>query len=236
MKPPLARRSAPRSRQKHMPRRIATYTASDWLRLRPLTQGYKTWLWDRIDRRHAAAPARPAPSTEPCAEAAFRQEPGRVDRVQLALDHPLAVALRRPLPRECGLSGRRQLHRSQAARGQSKSCAPRPASPISQLPANPYRRRAMPAARMGWRSTGSIATSSVALRPAAWGFFDHDLFPTRPFDPLRRLRGQPFYGDLDSRPGGRYLWPGYCLFSPMPTAMCCSISARIGSSASIPAA
>src|SRR3954452_16810711 len=40
-----------------MPRRIATYTASDWLRLRPLTQSYKTWVWDRQDRRHASSPA-----------------------------------------------------------------------------------------------------------------------------------------------------------------------------------
>jgi len=40
-----------------MPRRIATYTASDWLRLRPLSQRYKTWLWDRLDRRYASRPA-----------------------------------------------------------------------------------------------------------------------------------------------------------------------------------
>ena len=64
---------------------------------------------------------------------------------------------------------------------------------------------AMPAARMDSPST--VYRNVIRrLRPAAWDFFDHDLFPTRPFDPLQRLRGQPF-GDLEIRPGGGYLWP-----------------------------
>ena len=84
---------------------------------------------------------------------------------------------------------------------------------MSACPPIPIAKTAMPAARTDSALNWVYRNVIRRLPPAAWGFFDHDLFPTRPFDPLQRLRGQPFYGDLEIRPGGRYLWPGYCLFS-----------------------
>src|SRR6187549_3842288 len=48
-----------------MPRRIATYTASEWLALRPLTQRYKTLLQDRIDQRYRLQPPARAETLQP---------------------------------------------------------------------------------------------------------------------------------------------------------------------------
>lgn len=81
------------------------------------------------------------------------------------------------------------------------------------LPPNPYQ-----TSRHASRSHG-LALNWVyhnvvrPCAPSAWGCFDHDLFPTMRFDPQERLRGQLFYGDLEERAHGSYLWPGYCLFA-----------------------
>jgi hypothetical protein len=82
-----------------------------------------------------------------------------------------------------------------------------------KLPENPYRERRYASRSHGLALNWLYRNVIRALKPAAWGLFDHDLFPTHPFDPVERLRGQPFYGELEKRPGGAYLWPGYCFFS-----------------------
>jgi hypothetical protein len=195
-----------------MPRRIATYTASDWLRLRPLTQSYKTWVWNRLDRRHASSPA---PDPE-----ALRRLLGDLEGknviTSIAFNSPWTIAWQlrfvvRYLENAVFLVADNS--NDEAARASiAKLCADAGIAYL-QLPENPYK-----VLRYASRSHG-LALNWVyhniirRLRPAAWGFFDHDLFPTRPYDPEQRLRGQPFYGEIVSRPGGTYLWPGYCLFS-----------------------
>src|SRR4051812_26036993 len=71
-----------------MPRPIATYTASDWLRLRPLTQSYKTLLWNRLDRRHASSPA-PDPDA---AQRLLGELAGRNVVASIAFNSPWTIA------------------------------------------------------------------------------------------------------------------------------------------------
>src|SRR5262245_16514226 len=195
-----------------MPRRIATYTASDWLRLRPLTQSYKTMLWNRLDRRHATSPA-PDPDA---ARLLLGELAGKNVIASIAFNAPWTIAwqlrfVARHLENAAFLIADNSTDES-AREEIARLCADAGVAWL-RLPENPYK-----GLRYASRSHG-LALNWVyhniirRLRPAAWGFFDHDLFPTRAFDPRVRLRGQPFYGDIVSRPGGTYLWPGYCLFS-----------------------
>jgi hypothetical protein len=48
--------------------------------------------------------------------------------------------------------------------------------------------------------------------PEAFGFLDHDLFPTAPDNPFARLDRQPIYGMLRWSGERWYLWAGFCFF------------------------
>ena len=48
--------------------------------------------------------------------------------------------------------------------------------------------------------------------PAAFGFLDHDIFPTAPDDPFTTLAGLPFFGDIREAGARWFLWAGYCFF------------------------
>jgi hypothetical protein len=48
--------------------------------------------------------------------------------------------------------------------------------------------------------------------PEAFGFLDHDLFPTAPDDPFAWLDTQPVYGVLREAGPRWFLWAGFCLF------------------------
>lgn len=195
-----------------MPRRIATYTAVEWLRLRPFSQGYKTLLWNRMDRRYARLPA---PD-----EAAFRQVldrlAGRNLVASVAFNSPWTIGWQlkfvgRHLENAAFLVADNSTDPTARA-AIAALCADNDVA-FLPLPANPYGDKRHASRSHGLALNWIYRNVVRRLRPAAWGFFDHDLFPTRPFDPSRRLRGQPFYGDIEARPGGSYLWPGYCLFS-----------------------
>ena len=195
-----------------MPRRIATYTASDWLRLRPLSQRYKTWLWDRLDRRYASGPA-----DDPQAlQALLGRLSGKNVVASIAFNAPWTIGWQlrfvgRNLENAAFLvaDNSSDPHARAAIAG---LCAEAGVA-YFQLPESRYQGRRYASRSHGLALNWTYRNVIRALGPMAWGFFDHDLFPTRPFDPETRLRGQPFYGALEQRPGGAYLWPGYCFFS-----------------------
>jgi hypothetical protein len=195
-----------------MPRPIATYTASEWSRLRPLTQGYKTWLWNWTDRRHAARP----PDGAEAMQQVLARLAGKNVVTSIAFNVPWAIRwqlrfVRRYLENAAFLVADNST--APDARAAIEMLCADAGTAYLALPANPYRESRHASRSHGLALNWVYRNVIRRVRPAAWGFFDHDLFPTRPFDPLERLRGQPFYGDLESRAGGRYLWPGYCLFA-----------------------
>ena len=195
-----------------MPRQIATYTAAEWLRLRPLSQGYKTWLWNRVDRRFTHQ----AQADTAVMQRLLNQLSGRNLVVTIAWNAPWTIRwqlrfIAKNLENAAFLVADNSTD-DDARSAIAADCADAGIAYLA-LPPNPYQ-----STRYASRSHG-LALNWVyrnvvrPLAPSAWGFFDHDLFPTQPFDPEKRLRGQPFYGHLEVRPNGRYLWPGYCLFS-----------------------
>lgn len=195
-----------------MPRRIATYTASDWLRLRPLSHGYKTWLWNRLDRRYAASPA-----DDPQAVGELRERlSGKNLVASIAFNAPWTIGWQlrfvgRNLENAAFLVADNSSE-AEARAAIAGLCAEAGVAYL-RLPENPYQGKRYASRSHGLALNWIYRNLVRELKPAAWGFFDHDLFPTRPFDPQKRLRGQPFYGELERRPGGAYLWPGYCFFS-----------------------
>ena len=184
-----------------MPRRIATYTASDWLRLRPLSQRYKTWLWDRLDRRYASGPA-----DDPQAlQALLGRLSGKNVVASIAFNAPWTIGWQlrfvgRNLENAAFLvaDNSSDPHARAAIAG---LCAEAGVA-YFQLPESRYQGRRYASRSHGLALNWTYRNVIRALGPMAWGFFDHDLFPTRPFDPETRLRGQPFYGALEQRPGG----------------------------------
>ena len=195
-----------------MPRRIATYTAPDWLNLRPFSQGYKTWLWDRIDQRHVIQP----PERPDDFQRLLERLAGKNIVATVAFNSPWTIRwqlrfIGRYLENAAFfLADNSSDHEARSTI--ETLCADAGVAYLG-LPANPYRERRHASRSHGLALNWIYRNIIRGLRPKAWGFFDHDLFPTHPFDPLSELRGQPFYGALESRAGGRYLWPGFCLFS-----------------------
>lgn len=49
-------------------------------------------------------------------------------------------------------------------------------------------------------------------RPKAFGFLDHDLFPTMSDDPFAQLTDHDFFGDQRTANSRWFLWAGYCFF------------------------
>jgi hypothetical protein len=195
-----------------MPRPIATYTASEWLRLRPLSHGYKTFLWNRVDRRYAEQP----PQDRQALKRLLGELAGRNVVATVAFNSPWTI---RWLLRFVGRNLRNAAFlvadnsTDPEARTAIAALAAEAGASYLALPANPYSDKRHASRSHGLALNWIYRNVVRPLGPQAWGLFDHDLFPSRPFDPLERLRGQPFYGDLEVRPGGSYLWPGYCLFS-----------------------
>lgn len=58
-----------------------------------------------------------------------------------------------------------------------------------------------------------IYTNYIKLRrPTFFGFLDHDLFPIKTISISQLIGGQDFYGAINQRPKGWYLWAGLSIF------------------------
>lgn len=78
------------------------------------------------------------------------------------------------------------------------------------LPCNPYAGASSShAAAMKWMCANYLSV----VRPAYFGFIDHDIYPVRPHSIIAHLSGQGIYGHLQERDPYWYLWPGLCFFS-----------------------
>jgi hypothetical protein len=82
-------------------------------------------------------------------------------------------------------------------------------TPYLRLPSNPVRNiNRSHGNALNWAYRNVIRK----LAPRRFGFFDHDLFPGRPFSIEESLGGQQFYGLKIDRGFGWALWAGYCMF------------------------
>lgn len=182
------------------------------MRLRPVLQAHKTWLWNRMDRRFVSE----IPDDTDAAAQLLKRISGQNLMFSIAWNAPWTIRwqlrfVNRHLANATFLVADNSTDPA-AREAIATECANAEVEYLA-LPPNPYR-----TSRHASRSHG-LALNWVyhnvvrPAAPAAWGCFDHDLYPTSRFDPQERLRGQLLYGDLEERAHGSYLWPGYCLFA-----------------------
>lgn len=195
-----------------MPRRLSSYSAREWLRLRPLFHALKTFRLDRIDQAYT----RTAGTDPAMMDALLARLAGRNVVATVAFNAPWTIAWQlRFIERNLRNASFVVADNSSdpKARAAIRDLCDKAGVAWIGLPPNPFTTRKEASRSHGAALNWTYRQVIRPLRPEAWGFFDHDLYPTQPFDPLERLRGQPCYGHIESRPGGTYLWPDYCLFA-----------------------
>jgi hypothetical protein len=81
--------------------------------------------------------------------------------------------------------------------------------PYIGLPSNPERHPCRShGIAMNWVYYNLIS----AWKPGLFGYLDHDLFPLAAIDPAERLAGRAAYGKPNESRWGWNLWAGYCFF------------------------
>ncbi len=197
-----------------MPKRLRDYTSNDWLHLRPVTQGLKSWRYDIANRAYVRTPA---PSGDVAAIA--RTLAGQNVLVTIAFADAQAVDWQIRLIRKYT---RHDVHLvadnspQDAAAEAIRATALRQGIHYVRLPPSeahaashhgpqPSRSHGL---ALNWIWHNLLAPG----RPAAFGFLDDDLFPTAPGDPFEPLARQDFHGGVRTAGERWFLWAGYCIF------------------------
>jgi hypothetical protein len=190
-----------------MSRQLAEYNFADWRRLRPLTHRLKSLRYHVVNLVHMRRPARAGD-----VGAVARSIAGKNVLVTIAFADPQAIdwqaqLMRAYVPQAAHLVADNSPDDESA--GKIASIADRHGLGYLRLPANPWTR--------GSRSHG-IAMNWVwhniirPGRPNAFGFLDHDLFPTALDDPFGALDTQDFFGLVRTAGSRWFLWAGFCVF------------------------
>jgi hypothetical protein len=190
-----------------MPKSLREFSAADWRRLRPLTQTVKSWRYQAIDglyrRRRAAA-------GDPSAVAASMHR--RKVLVTVAFGDPQLLSwqtrlMRRYVPDVVYAVVDNSPADDVAA--VNARIANEAGVAYLRAPPNPWRAAS--------RSHGIVLNWAWhnVIRPGApqaFGFIDHDIFPTAADDPFAPLAGQDVYGVVRTAGQRWFLWAGFCMF------------------------
>ena len=188
---------------------IREWTAKDVLRLRPVTQAYKIARYAHHDRRYRAQ------AGDPAQLAAVRAAiTGRKTAVTIAFRDAEVIdwqirLIRKYLPSLVHVIADNSPTDSAAAT--IRTAAERHGCPYVRLPRNPSTGN-NPSRSHGLAMNWVWQNALLPAAPTAFGFLDHDIFPTAPDDPFATLAGLSFFGDVREAGGRWYLWAGYCFF------------------------
>jgi hypothetical protein len=192
-----------------MPKSLREFSSADWRHLRPLTQSAKSLRYRLVDRAYRARRA-DSQATQLAAAAMH----GRNVLVTIAFDDPQLVEwqirlVRRYVPHAVHVVLDNSSSNSAAA--DNRRIADEARVRYVRAPSNP------------WSAIGASRSHGIVLNwcwhnmirlgePAAFGFLDHDIFPTAADDPFAPLATQDVYGIV--RPAGPrwFLWAGFCMF------------------------
>ncbi len=190
-----------------MPKRLAEYTLSDWLHLRPLTQKYKMLRYGLVNSIHMRQPARKGD-----AGALAGSIRGKKVLVTIAFSDPQLIEWQAQLMRTYVSQPVYLIADNSpddASAAEIAMIAQRHRCPYVRLPANPWGRGSRShGISMNWLWRNIILPGE----PEAFGFLDHDLFPTAPDDPFSALSTQDFYGLVRNAGPRWFLWAGFCVF------------------------
>jgi hypothetical protein len=192
-----------------MPKPLNEFSLADWCRLRPLTQGVKTARYKVIDRAYRRRPA-----TSGDVASVARSVSGHKLLVTIAFDDPELIwwqtrLLRHYIPRTFHLIVDNTTTDEIAL--EIRRVAAVAGAGYLRAPANP------------WSGNAASRSHGIALNwtwqnvirpgePAAFGFLDHDIFPTALDDPFAPLAEQDVYGVIRQIGSRWFLWAGFCMF------------------------
>jgi hypothetical protein len=190
-----------------MPKSITDFSTSDWRHLRPVTQAVKSLRYRMIDRNYRRKAARIGD-----AAALARSIRGCKVLVTIAFSDPALISWQTLLIHHYVPDARHLIvdnSPEDAIAAQIGQVAGTAA--YLRTPENP------------WTGDAASRSHGVALNwawenlikpgePEAFGFLDHDIFPTAGDDPFSRLATQDVYGVV-RRAGPRwFMWAGFCMF------------------------
>jgi hypothetical protein len=190
-------------------RELTRYSAAEWLRLVPVSEGIRQVRNDLLLGVYLKA--------EPQGLAEFLRSnaslAGRDVAIVIAFQQPwtlqwLLQAAKRNLPGVTVLVFDNS--REDGKREEIAAVCAREGAPYLALP--PYRTRHVNRSHgmaMSWIYQRVVR----ALQPRIFGYLDHDLIPMRPVDLSQRLQGQAAYGLPNiGRDGNWSIWAGYCFY------------------------
>jgi hypothetical protein len=190
-----------------MPKSFAEYSAQDWRRLRPVTHAIKSLRYRWIDRKYRCRPAR---AGDPAVLA--RSIKGRKVLVTIAFSDPALIAWQTRLVRHY-LRGIRHIvvdnSSADAVAAQIHDIVG--ADSYLRAPENPWSGNALSRSHgiaLNWAWDHLIRPGE----PQAFGFLDHDIFPTAFDNPFAPLAAQDFYGVVRTAGPRWFLWAGFCMF------------------------
>ena len=174
-----------------MPKRLEEFSAADWGRLRPLTQGVKSVRYRLYDHRYRHRTARAG-----SAQVAADLIRGRRALVTIAFSDPQLLCwqtrlVRRYVPNCVHVIVDNSDNDGVAAR--NARIVAKAGLAYLRAPRNPW------SADAASRSHGIVLNWAWANviqpgEPEAFGFIDHDIFPTAADDPFAPLATQDIYG------------------------------------------
>jgi hypothetical protein len=187
-----------------MPRPLRDFSRQDWIRLRPVTQAYKTLRYDAVN--------------------ALYMRRGRVDAHLLAELRGRSVVCSIAFNSDWAIDRQSRLMRrylkgaaylvadnssDEAAAARIAALCAAQGAHYFRLPSTPTRK----ASRSHGLALNWVCRNLIArLAPPVFGFVDHDIFPTAPVDVAACVRDQPVWGRLVVRQELWYLWAGFCFF------------------------
>lgn len=194
-----------------MPRRLKDYGLADWLRLRPLSHGYKQAGRTALD---AVYRRRKPPDAAGLARAVAAVA-GRPLAVTVAFNAPWIVAWQlRFLARFLDVAVLVADNSTDPAKAAEIAALGAGAGvPVVRLPPNPYNNRRNFSMSHGFALNWILRNVIAPARAPVFALLDHDLIPVAPVRLADYVAGQPVFGRLETRPGGFwYLWPGFAVF------------------------
>lgn len=190
-------------------RQFHQFSPTEWLRLLPVQQGLKQLRNDALLARYLRQPSEGLHAFL----SAHHALEGRDVAVVIAFEQPWALdwlltAARSRMPGAVVLV--LDNSRTDEARRLIREVCERHGAPWHGLP--PYRTRHVNRSH-GMAMSWAYHNVLRPLKPARFGFLDHDLIPVRPVDVAERLGTQPVFGMLNAGNLHHWsLWAGYCFF------------------------
>jgi hypothetical protein len=190
-----------------MPKSFKEYSAGDWRHLRPVTQAVKSLRYRMIDRSYRRRPARVGD-----AATVARSIRGCKVLVTIAFSDPALMSWQTRLVRHY-VPGARHVVVDNSPTDAAAAQIGRIAGATAYLraPKNPWSGDAASrshGAALNWAWENVIRPGE----PEAFGFLDHDIFPTAADDPFSPLATQDVYGIVRTAGPRWFMWAGFCMF------------------------